>query len=85
MKDVASKIWRPLLGVLAGVVGLYLIVLEWSALKFLAVATKDNTWGEIAAMTLASVLATYVLFKVEWWVLDKIVVMAKKVIASRFR
>ncbi|MCS4089704.1 hypothetical protein [Rhizobium sp. BK176] len=84
MKDVASRIGAPLVGAAAVVLGLYLVALEWSALKFLAVATKDNTWGEIAAMTLASVVATAALFTVEWWVLDKIVVLCKKLMA-RFR
>jgi hypothetical protein len=85
MKDVGSKIGVPLVGVMAGFLALYLVALEWSALKFLAVATKDNTWGEIAAMTLASVVATAALFTVEWWVLDKIVALSKKLIARRVR
>lgn len=82
MKDLKTKLWHALIGVSAGVVGLYLVILEWFQLKHLAVVTKDNTWSEIAVMTLLSVAATFVIFKVQWWIMDKLLAYSKKAIAS---
>ncbi|MBY3433280.1 hypothetical protein HFN89_03760 [Rhizobium laguerreae] len=100
MKDVATKLWRRVLDVVTGVadvyllalewaalvvVGVYLLALEWGSLEYLAVVTKDDTWGKIAATAVMALLATAALFKIQWWVMEKIIFLSRKLIGSRFR
>lgn len=76
MKDVALKYWGLALGVAAGATGVYILGSERTA-----ELTKDDTGSEIAL----TIVATAVLFKVQWWLMDKIIPYAKKAIAPLVR
>lgn len=89
MKDVAKKARRLALGVALGAAGciavVYMLAFEWALLKHLSELTKDDTWSELALRTMLAIIFTVGLFKVEWWLLDKMVLYSRKALVSFIR
>jgi hypothetical protein len=82
MKDIGVKMGKAAIGV-AAAVGIVMLTGSAVALvKHAAHVLKDDSWTKIALMTGGSIAATVILFKVQWWIMDKLVAYSKKVIAS---